>query len=1226
MPTSPDIAPLLESADKFARYENFFQACKELQKAIDIKPGEALLHAKLAYVLLRRRRYPEAAEACLKVIRLDPAVANYPNEMGESQRRLNLFDVWSKTYDKLSEDDRKTRLEDFHALLPGSSQRAAAYIAWGNEIRSEDGREQEAAEKYSAAASIDSIPAETHKAWGDCLLKIARPEAAAEQYRQAIAGKPDYAPAHAALASLLCDQGKPAEAVEHFLHAIENDPERVDYQKWTDLLASPDVKPEVVSAQVARIVDANPERGLVYEHWGWQLYASEKYAEAEEKFARAAKARPSPAAYRGWTNVLSKQGNEKYPLVIDKFLEAIEHGHFLDLDFSIWDSALAGLPIDVRNASADRLSQLVAKDPKRGVAYVLWADAQSAESKYSEAETNYKLAAQALPTNVGAYLGWAAALHDQKGQNQRVAAADKFLKALELGAYNSEYFIDVDIWNDCYEALSKVDQLAADEKLKQILSQHSEWSSFFAEWGDSLRDSRQYEKADRRYRQALAATQNDARAHLGLAVSLAQQKKYEDAITEYRQLAEGNPQSVPWKRWIDALGQLPQDKLSQSEEAMHAALAGKPVAAKAYYDWGNALYEKKDYEKACDRIRRATEENPELIQAHALWGWTLYALQRHSDAGAKFEQAIQLDSDNEEGQAPNIYRGWGWNSYSARSYSEAEARFRKAVTLEPRYADALGNLLLDLKRYEEGCEELRRLLEIDNQNINGYLSLGACLISLGRDSEATEKYEKMLAIDEKKDPVIADRYFYWGNALSREQRYEEAIEKYRLALDKDPDHAYSLTNIGSYLGDMGRYGEAREQLQAAVRAYGRGLFKAREDANPNHFRYFASVLRELGDLEEADRYLCEGLAILPDNLDILTEMAALHSEQAEARTFRDGTADFRGRNLAHWKAREAYRRAKSLLRTHFQNADDASLFLQWGRMHLTMGDYDEARKQLEEAVKRDPELAGAHNQLGILCVRLEDYKKAAQHFCNALRYDPNNLTAKSNLAEAYLKAEMLDKSEATYKAILAVTANHIESEIGLGQVYIAMADNKKDEALYEEAISHLDRAIAIGKTSPNSASKLMKRREWAPVYYQLGYAGVKLYSASKLLADEARLRKARADFKLALEHDSQYHKAERALKSIKEGLRPRERWLEKWAPFTILAMALFLFVLTQISFLRQGKFYDLKYYVPVSFGALVLMIAGFYLPKLLKLKVAGIELEKSAVDQVASLSSLEISK
>ena len=50
------------------------------------------------------------------------------------------------------------------------------------------------------------------------------------------------------------------------------------------------------------------------------------------------------------------------------------------------------------------------------------------------------------------------------------------------------------------------------------------------------------------------------------------------------------------------------------------------------------------------------------------------------------------------------------------------------------------------------------------------------------------------------------------------------------------------------------------------------------------------------------------------------------------------------------------------------------------------------------------------------------------------------------------------------------------------------------------------------------------------------------------------------------------------------------------------------------------------YYAVLTFGALIFMVAGLYLPQILKLKVAGIQLEKSSAEQITTPSALGISK
>ena len=51
---------------------------------------------------------------------------------------------------------------------------------------------------------------------------------------------------------------------------------------------------------------------------------------------------------------------------------------------------------------------------------------------------------------------------------------------------------------------------------------------------------------------------------------------------------------------------------------------------------------------------------------------------------------------------------------------------------------------------------------------------------------------------------------------------------------------------------------------------------------------------------------------------------------------------------------------------------------------------------------------------------------------------------------------------------------------------------------------------------------------------------------------------------------------------------------------------------------------DTPAYAGLTFGALLFMIAGLYLPSMQKLKVPGIELAKTATDQVSSPTSLDI--
>jgi hypothetical protein len=141
---------------------------------------------------------------------------------------------------------------------------------------------------------------------------------------------------------------------------------------------------------------------------------------------------------------------------------------------------------------------------------------------------------------------------------------------------------------------------------------------------------------------------------------------------------------------------------------------------------------------------------------------------------------------------------------------------------------------------------------------------------------------------------------------------------------------------------------------------------------------------------------------------------------------------------------------------------------------------------------------------------------------------------------------------------------------------------------------------------------------------------VKLYEVSKLARDESLLNKARADFRRAKDNDSENYKAARALEKIGKrfGFRAAQRLIEKLGPWILFLLSLSVFGVAQFSVFKQRPIKDLNagYYVLLTFGSLIWMVASISLPQLLKLKVAGIELEKNAVDQITTPTALEISR
>lgn len=93
----------------------------------------------------------------------------------------------------------------------------------------------------------------------------------------------------------------------------------------------------------------------------------------------------------------------------------------------------------------------------------------------------------------------------------------------------------------------------------------------------------------------------------------------------------------------------------------------------------------------------------------------------------------------------------------------------------------------------------------------------------GDVDEAVRLYSQSIA-----EEPTAEAFTYRGWAYSFEDRYEEAIEECRRAIETDPEFGNPYNDIGSYLIALGREGEAFEWFERA---------KSATRYEPRHFPY-----------------------------------------------------------------------------------------------------------------------------------------------------------------------------------------------------------------------------------------------------------------------------------------------------------------------------------------------------------------------------------------------------
>jgi len=177
----------------------------------------------------------------------------------------------------------------------------------------------------------------------------------------------------------------------------------------------------------------------------------------------------------------------------------------------------------------------------------------------------------------------------------------------------------------------------------------------------------------------------------------------------------------------------------------------------------------------------------------------------------------------------------------------------------------------------------------------------------------------------------------------------------------------------------------------------------------------------------------------------------------------------------------------------------------------------------------------------------------------------------------------------------------------------------------------LSQALRHGRDASTGSVRL-QGSSLEDALYLRGFVRTKRWEAEGKMALPVMLFAALRDFSQCKHHAQ----APTARTKIKKYLMRTvlESFLAKLGAYAMFTAMAAVFVLVQLDFFFHGYgllspkkgIEDPLTYGTLTFGSFLFMIAALYLPDLLKLKVPGIELEKTAANQVSSPSSLGISR
>ncbi|MCX6152085.1 MAG: tetratricopeptide repeat protein [Ignavibacteriales bacterium] len=1016
---------------------------------------------------------------------------------------------------------------------------------------------------------------------GNDLFELSNFSNALEKYQEAIKKDPNYPSAFLNSGLAFLRLGKDKEAIDNFRKVLELEPNNKTAYRNLGIAYANLLDFDNAILNLEKALEINPLDSALYNDLGNAYLNSGKYELSITQYKKALEVDPNFIyAFYNWGLALEKM--DKLSEAVEQYQKAIH----LEPDYLNANKNLAGILLKLGNNSEaiDLYKKIIIKDPSAVNAYINLGKALLNLGKFEEAIKQYETAININPTDAIVAEDLSRLIPEIKTRNEFITRIQKKVdEADKAEVYNR--------WGNVFFDLRKY-QLAIEQYKKAILCD-KEFIYAHHNWGLALERQHLYSEAVPHFKDALIIDINYADSIKSLADCLFKLKDFANAEVEYKKLTNLDSQNVF-----------------------------------SFINYANVLSKLNRFEEAFEQYKIASGIGLREALASDEFNLIITKIQDKKDGLKEIQEIVDRRSNAE------VYNDWGNVYYSLMDYPNAIEQYYKSIQIDPKFVYAYHNLGLsyfNLKQYNRAIEEYKNAIEADKDYASTYYNYAFLLDRKGDYKSAYEIWEKASETYEKGKPSAietksAEHMLYYGDILhSVFQDYPNAEKIYKEGLKIDPEYIPILINLTSVYLDIKENTIGKDDESASAR------IKAHWNAWEN-FRMAEKLLLE--NLTNEDDYL--------SRLD-LGDLYLMMGQYEKAKEV----------------LKKAIEKDKDLARVH------SKLAITYFRLE----DYKKAIKNFEIAIDQDPDNLILQAGLAESYLKAEMIEKAEAGYKKILNTTPFNVESLIGLGEIY--TQMADKED-TDLYPLAIdchtkSLNYANSNKGSKKLkrselsavhysrgyarvkYYESMKLSKDENVLMQAME--DFKLCYNNDPDNhkakrAQEKIQKKFNYSSVHWLsekfgptaififsflflltvqwLYFVGKPVYGTGNfMLSNESIVELKRYDVpdelltKLKLVLDKKFTSEEKLLTRIK--LMISEQELEKFKP-------LIADVLEKENSLRIWQPIEVGYYGFLTFASLIFMITGLYLPQILKLKVGGIELEKSAVDQIKTNVTLGISK
>ncbi len=257
------------------------------------------------------------------------------------------------------------------------------------------------------------------------------------------------------------------------------------------------------------------------------------------------------------------------------------------------------------------------------------------------------------------------------------------------------------------------------------------------------------------FKHALAVTDKNVVAHNNLGDALLEKKQFDDAIIQYRQSIEIEPNAANYLSLGDAFSA--QGQLDEAIIQFQNALTVNSNYALAHFNLANSLLQKGRTDDAIIHYKKTLELKPDYADAHINLGNALMKLGRADDAEFQYQKALEINPREAKAQSnlASVLLQKG-------QIAEAINHYEEALKIEPDFVAACNNLawiyatnpdpaVRNGNKAVELAEHASQLT--GGQDLNILSTLAAAYAEAGRYSEAVTTAQRASEIAKSQNDI-----------------------------------------------------------------------------------------------------------------------------------------------------------------------------------------------------------------------------------------------------------------------------------------------------------------------------------------------------------------------------------------------------------------------------------------------------------------------------------------